>query len=81
MATATLTSKGQMVVPKPIRDSLHLQPGDRLDFTLQENGDILLRPAQVDLRQLKGLLQKPGRAVVSLEEMTRVIRKRGGGGR
>ena len=38
MATATLTSKGQLVIPKPIRDHLHLHRGDTLDFLLQELG-------------------------------------------
>lgn len=77
MATATLTSKGQLVIPKPIRDHLHLHPGDQLDFMVQESGDVLMRPAVEDLRKLKGILYKPGRAPVPLEAMRRAIRQRG----
>ena len=78
MATATLTSKGQVVVPKPIRDHLHLHQGDTLDFLLQESGDVLMRPAVEDVRSLKGVLHKPGRKPVSLDAMRQAIRQRGG---
>ena len=33
-AAATLTSKGQTTIPKEIRDSLGMKPGDRMTFTL-----------------------------------------------
>jgi AbrB family looped-hinge helix DNA binding protein len=78
MATATLTSKGQLVIPKPIRDYLHLHPGDTLDFMVQEGGDVLMRPAVEDVRALKGFLHKAGRPPVSLDGMRRAIRRRGG---
>jgi antitoxin PrlF len=60
MPTATLTSKGQTVIPKAIRDHLGLHPGDALDFVVQDNGDVLIRPATEDIRRLKGLLHRPG---------------------
>ncbi len=78
MPTATLTSKGQLVIPKPIRDYLHLHPGDRLDFMVQESGDVLMRPAIEDVRKLKGVLHQPGRKPVSLDTLRKVIRQRGG---
>ena len=78
MAAATLTSKGQLVIPKPIREHLHLHPGDTLDFLVQESGDVLMRPAVADVRSLKGLLHKPGRRPVSLGAMRQAIRQRGG---
>lgn len=78
MATATLTSKGQLVIPKPIRDYLNLHAGDTLDFMVQENGEVLMRPAIEDVRNLKGVLYKPGRKPVALDAMHQAIRQRGG---
>ena len=80
MATATLTSKGQLVIPKPIRDYLHLHPGDTLDFLVKESGEVLMRPAIEDVRSLKGVLCKPGRKPVSLDAMRQAVRQRGGSG-
>jgi antitoxin PrlF len=77
MPTATLTSKGQTVIPKAIRDHLKLQPGDSLDFVVQDSGEVLIRPATEDIRRLKGLLHRPGHLPVSVEEMNQAIRKRG----
>ena len=78
MPTATLTSKGQTVIPKAIRDHLGLQPGDALDFVVQDNGDVLIRPATEDVRRLKGFLQRRGRLPVSVEQMNQTIRSRRG---
>ncbi len=76
MPTATLTTKGQMVIPKAVRDHLGLHPGDKLDFIIQEKGDVLIRPALNDIRGLRGLLKRPGMKAVSLAEMDRAIRRR-----
>ncbi len=78
MPTATLTSKGQTVIPKAIRDHLGLKPGDTLDFVVQEQGDVLIRPVSRDVRDLKGLLRRPGQSPVTVEEMNRAIRQRKG---
>ena len=78
MPIATVTSKGQLVIPKAIREYLHLHPGDRLDFIIRDDGDVVLRPAVTDVRDLKGLLHQPGRPPVSLRAMQRVIRTRAG---
>ncbi len=43
MPLATLTSKGQVTIPKSVRDSLHLQTGDKVDFVITQNGDALLK--------------------------------------
>ncbi len=76
MPTATLTSKGQMVIPKSIREQLDLKPGDTIDFITQENGDILIRPAAQKVEKLKGMLYRSGRKPVSIEDMNLVIKKR-----
>jgi AbrB family looped-hinge helix DNA binding protein len=76
MPVATLTSKGQLVIPKAIREYLHLQPGDRLDFIIRDDGDVVLRPVVTDVRELKGLLHKSGRQPVSIMAMQKAIRTR-----
>jgi len=78
MPTATLSSNCQLVIPKPVREHLHLHPGDVLDFLVQANGDIWIRPATQDVRELKGALRRPGRPAVSLAAMQAAIRQRGG---
>ena len=55
MPTATMSSKGQTVIPKAIRERLGLQPGDAVDFVVQDDGDVVLRPALEDVRRLKVL--------------------------
>jgi len=44
MSVSTLTSKGQITIPKKLRDQLHLEVGDRLDFQVEPDGTIRLRP-------------------------------------
>jgi len=41
----TLTSKGQVTVPKNVRDYLGIGPGSKVSFELTPKGDVLLRPA------------------------------------
>ena len=77
MSTTTLTSKGQLTLPKNVRDRLKLQSGDKLEVYLQEDGSILLQPATVDIKELYGLLPKPSKSV-SLEDMDAVIRQGAG---
>ena len=45
MAT-TLTSKGQVTVPKHIRDALHLLPGSAVEFGVNNQGQVVLSPAK-----------------------------------
>lgn len=76
MATATVTSKGQITIPKPIREALELEPGDRVAFRLDDEGRVILEPETLDLMELFGTL-KPTVKGITLEDMRRVIRARG----
>lgn len=69
---ATLTSKGQITIPKPIREAFHLRASHRVDFVLAEGGQVLLVPVTRSVKRLKGILPKPARAV-SLEAMEAAI--------
>ena len=46
MATA-LTSKGQVTIPKKIRDALQLAPGNRVEFSLNADGQVVLHKADI----------------------------------
>jgi antitoxin PrlF len=80
MASSTLTSKGQTTIPKDIREYLNLQPGQRIDFIVDEEGRVILRPATLHIRDLAGILHREGQKPISVEEMDRVIRARHGAG-
>ena len=41
----TLTRKGQVTIPKHIRDSLNLEPGCKLIFDVNKDGELVLRTA------------------------------------
>ena len=69
---ATMTSKGQITIPKPIRDRLHLEPGDRIDFFVEEDGGLRITPVTGSVTQLKGMVPNPVHPV-SLEEMDEAI--------
>lgn len=80
MAESKITTKGQCVVPKKIRDYMRLNPGDKIDFVIREDGGVYVRPVVVDVRELKGLMmmKKPGRKPVSVDDMKKAVRKRAG---
>ncbi|MDE3243603.1 MAG: AbrB/MazE/SpoVT family DNA-binding domain-containing protein [Nitrospirota bacterium] len=77
MSTSTMTSKGQTTIPKEIRARLHLQPGDRLEFVVDDDGRVTVLPATVDATELRGILKAPARPV-TVAAMKQAIRKRGG---
>ena len=77
MATATLTSKGQLTLPKSVRDRMGLDSGDRVEFVEVSDGVFNIVAATRDVRELKGMIAKPEKPV-SLEEMNHAIAQRGG---
>jgi antitoxin PrlF len=78
MATAILSSKGQITIPLVVRRKLGVATGDRVEFVELDNGQFVLVPAVEDVRALKGIVPKPRRPV-TIEEMRRIVAKRGGG--
>ena len=80
MSISTLTSKGQTTIPKQVREHLKIGPGDKLDFVIESEGRVVIRPAKLDVRELKGLLKRHDRKVLSIEDMNAAI-ARGASGR
>lgn len=76
MPTTTLTSKGQTTIPKEIRDYLLVEAGDRLEFIIDGKGRVILPPATLDLRSIKGIFARPKRPA-TIEQMKAAIRRKG----
>ena len=75
---ATVTSKGQITLPKEIRDRLGVRPGDRVRFRETADGTVVVEPETTDLMDLFGCLSPPRGRRVSVEDMNAAIRRSGG---
>ncbi len=69
MSVATLTSKGQVTIPKEVRERLRLKTGDRLDFRLEEDGSVRLVPVARRAADVFGVLaEKASKSYSAAEE-------------
>ena len=68
MATSTVTSKGQITLPKEVRISLRLDAGDKVDFVPIDGGYKIV-PLRVDVRSLKGRFAGRVKRPITIEEM------------
>ena len=74
MATAAVTSKGQITIPIEVRKKLGIKPGDRVRFIEGENGEVILKPKTGSINDLEGCLHWTGKPV-TIEEMNETIAK------
>ena len=75
MAVATLTSKGQVTIPKIIRNTLGLHVGDRIEFVIDDRGQALIKPVTKKVDEVFGMLHKSGKKSVTVDQMNQAIRK------
>ncbi len=59
MAISTLTSKGQLTLPKSIRDYLGVDEGDKIEFIINEAGHVLVSPRTLNIDDIFGMIDKP----------------------
>jgi antitoxin PrlF len=74
MAAATITSKGQITIPKEVRKALSLETGDRVAFLVREDGVAEMHPETVELMSLFGAIKSRVKGV-SLHDMDEAIRR------
>jgi antitoxin PrlF len=67
----TITSKGQVTIPKAVRDALGLKPADRVEFVV-EDGTARLRKHGLSIRDLVGILPPLG---IPIEDMPRIAKE------
>ena len=72
--SATVSSKGQVVIPADVRQRLGLVQGSVLRFVLDADG-VRLLPATGDVRRLKGRLAPPA-TPVTVDDMNRAVAER-----
>lgn len=70
MLESTVTKKGQTTLPKPVRDLLGVQAGDRVRYVVLD-GEVRILPVR-PIRRLFGVLKHDGPAV-TVEEMKRAV--------
>jgi AbrB family looped-hinge helix DNA binding protein len=75
MTLATITSKGQITIPKEVRDGLRLHTGDKVDFRLEEDGTARMVPKSLRPSEVSGLLASKIRAKKRLEEIDAAVAK------
>jgi AbrB family looped-hinge helix DNA binding protein len=72
MASATVTSKGQVTIPVDVRTKLGLRPGSRLAFVPTATGGYEIHPEVGSIKDLRGAVPRPRRSV-GIEEMNDAI--------
>lgn len=73
----TLSPKGQITLPKDLRDSLGLRGGDTLVYTIVGE-NIVVTPKSIDFNDLAGFLGAPPNGPASLEEIDATVMRSGG---
>jgi antitoxin PrlF len=71
MAESTMTSKGQITIPKVVRERLHLEPGDKVYFDVRDDGSVFLATRKHPLESLFGMLKDKVRLKrpITIDEM------------
>lgn len=72
MSVGTMTSKGQITVPKDVRDALRLTPGTKVSFTRNAEGNFVISTTRPSLVDLAGSLAYAG-PPISLADMDAAI--------
>jgi AbrB family looped-hinge helix DNA binding protein len=73
MATATLTSKGQITLPQEVRETLGLATGDKVDFVPDAAGGFRVVALKRDISDLRGRFAGRASKPVRIEEMAEAV--------
>ncbi len=76
MALATVTTKGQITIPKKIRDSLKLTTGDKIEIVSIDNMQALMRPVSKRVDDVFCRLYDPNRQPLSEKEIKSAVAER-----
>lgn len=69
---SSITSKGQISIPKMARDHLKVRPGDRVRIFLHPNGTVVLLP-RLPVTAIKGIFAGRAKKPVTVEDMDEAV--------
>ena len=72
MALSTLTSKGQLTVPKTIREYLQIDSGDKIEFIIDEVGHVIISPKTLKIENIYGIIKR--KKGITVEDMNNSIK-------
>ena len=75
MALSTITSKGQITIPKKIREQLHLRTGDKLDFRVEDDGSLRAYPIAEKVSEAFGFFAHKAAKPQSVPSIQRGLRR------
>lgn len=70
---STMTSKGQITIPKEIRERLNLKAGSRVDFVVEKSGKVTLKPLSWEWESLRGMVKAPFKRPLTVRELDELI--------
>ena len=73
MFSTVVSDTGQITLPEEIREHLMLVSGSRVEFVIDEDGQVKIFPINVAVETLSGTLHRPGMQRASLEDMETAI--------
>lgn len=73
---ATLTTKGQVTIPKKIREVLRLHAGDKIEIIVTEKREAIIRPISKKVDDVFCRLHQPDRKAVSVDEMNKAVTRK-----
>ncbi|MBE9115528.1 AbrB/MazE/SpoVT family DNA-binding domain-containing protein [Lusitaniella coriacea LEGE 07157] len=76
MLGTTVNDSGQITLPEEIREHLKLASGSRIEFVIDEDGQVKIFPLNVAVETLSGILHRPGIQPTTLEDMETAISER-----
>jgi antitoxin PrlF len=75
MPIRTVTQQLLDELPDEVKERLHVRVGDKVEYVLQDDGRIVLRPASVSAASAFGMFHQPGMPAATVEEMDEAIER------
>jgi AbrB family looped-hinge helix DNA binding protein len=72
-AQATLSSKGQLVIPKNLRKKMRLHAGSKLILKLTGKNSLDVSPVKNDISKIFGMGKRDHQCFMSVEDMDKAI--------